>query len=101
LLPVRCPSIAEADGGTPEDRIHALDYLVYAHLQLAQDAKAKEAFDLALKIENDLVARKHDSGLGSRCCITALPPIAEVHPRSCYVAEVPQAVMPPSARWRC
>ena len=50
----------------PEDRIHALDYLVYAHLQLAQDAKAKEAFDLALKIENDLVARKHDSGLRSR-----------------------------------
>src|SRR5215471_13306585 len=40
--------IAEADRGTPEDRIHALDYLVYAHLQLAQDAKAKEALDLAL-----------------------------------------------------
>src|SRR5262249_25934424 len=58
--------IAEADRGTPEDRIHALDYLVYAHLQLAQDAKAKEALDLALKIENDLVARKHDSGLRSR-----------------------------------
>jgi len=33
------------------------------HLQLAQDAKAKEALDLALKIENDLIARKHDSGL--------------------------------------
>src|SRR6266516_6426531 len=58
--------IAEADRGTPEDRIHALDYLVYAHLQLAQDAKAKETFDLALKIENDLIARKHDSGLRSR-----------------------------------
>jgi len=57
---------AEADRGTPEDRIHALDYLVYAHLQLAQDAKAKEALDLALKIENDLVARKHDSGLRAR-----------------------------------
>src|SRR5215475_6682430 len=58
--------IAEADRGTPEDRIHALDYLVYAHLQLAQDAKAKEALDLALKIENDLIARKHDSGLRAR-----------------------------------
>ena len=57
---------AEADRGTPEDRIHALDYLVYAHLQLAQDAKAKETLDLALKIENDLIARKHDSGLRSR-----------------------------------
>ena len=57
---------AEADRGTPEDRIHALDYLVYAHLQLAQDAKAKETLDLALKIENDLIARKHDSGLRAR-----------------------------------
>ena len=57
---------AEADRGTPEDRIHALDYLVYAHLQLAQDAKAKETLDLALKIENDLIARTHDSGLRAR-----------------------------------
>jgi hypothetical protein len=57
---------AEADRGTPEDRIHALDYLVYARLQLAQDEKAKEVLDLALKIENDLIARKHDSGLRSR-----------------------------------
>ena len=57
---------AEADRGTPEDRIHALDYLVYAHLQLAQDAKAKETLDLALKIENDLVARKHETGLRAR-----------------------------------
>jgi hypothetical protein len=58
--------IAEANRGTPEDRIHALDYLVYAHLQLAQDGKAKDAVDLALKIDNDLVARKHDSGLRAR-----------------------------------
>src|SRR5262249_45361217 len=58
--------IAEADRGTPEDRVHALDYLVYAHLQLAQDAKAKEALDLALKIENALGARKQDRGLGPR-----------------------------------
>jgi tetratricopeptide (TPR) repeat protein len=58
--------VAEADRGTPEDRIHALDYLVYAHLQLAQDGKAKEVLDLALKIENDLVARKHDNGWRSR-----------------------------------
>ena len=57
---------AEADRGTPEDRLHALDYLVYAHLQLAQDAKAKETLDLALKIENDLVAKKHETGLRSR-----------------------------------
>jgi hypothetical protein len=57
---------AEADRGTPEDRIHALDYLVYAHLQLAQDEKAKQALDLAINIENDLLARKHDSGLRAR-----------------------------------
>jgi hypothetical protein len=57
---------AEADRGTPEDRLHALDYLVYAHLQLGQDRKAKETLDLALKIENDLVARKHDNGWRSR-----------------------------------
>jgi len=58
--------IAEADQGTPEDRIHALDYLVYAHLQLAQDREAKQVLDLALKIEDELVARKHDSGLRAR-----------------------------------
>jgi tetratricopeptide (TPR) repeat protein len=57
---------AEADRGTPEDRIHALDYLVYAHLQLAQDVKAKETLELALKIENDLIARKHETGLRAR-----------------------------------
>jgi tetratricopeptide (TPR) repeat protein len=57
---------AEADRGTPEDRIHALDYLVYAHLQVAQDDKAKDALDLALKTENDMIARKHDSGLRAR-----------------------------------
>ena len=58
--------IAEADRGTPEDRIHALDYLVYAHLQLAQDREAKQVLALALKIEDELVARKHDSGLRAR-----------------------------------
>ncbi len=58
--------LAEADRGAPEDRIHALDYLVYAHLQLAQDDRAKAVLDLALKTESDLVARKHDSGLRAR-----------------------------------
>jgi hypothetical protein len=57
---------AEKDRGTPEDRIHDLDYLVYAYLQLGEDAKAKEVLDLALSIEGDLVARKHDSGLRAR-----------------------------------
>jgi hypothetical protein len=53
---------AEKDRGTPEDRIHALDYLVYAHLQLAQDAEAKQDLDLGLQIENKLLACNHDSG---------------------------------------
>src|SRR5262249_60386788 len=53
--------LAEADRGTPEDRLHALDYLVYAHLQLAQDDQAKKALDLAIAIQNDLTARKHES----------------------------------------
>jgi hypothetical protein len=57
---------AEKDRGTPEDRIHDLDYLVYAYLQLGEDAKAKEVLDLARSIEDDLVARKHDSGLRAR-----------------------------------
>src|SRR5215831_14703571 len=53
--------LAEADRGTPEDRLHALDYLVYAHLQLAQDDQAKKALDLAVAIQNDLTARRHES----------------------------------------
>ncbi len=57
---------AEKVRGIPEDRIHDLDYLVLAYLQLAQDAKAKQAVDLAREIEDDMVARKHDSGLRSR-----------------------------------
>jgi tetratricopeptide (TPR) repeat protein len=57
---------AEKDRGTPEDRIHALDYLVYAHLQLGQDAEAKQALDLGLQIEDALLAGNHDSGLRAR-----------------------------------
>ena len=49
---------AEKVRGIPEDRIHDLDYLVLAYLQLAQDAKAKQAVDLAREIEDDMVARK-------------------------------------------
>jgi tetratricopeptide (TPR) repeat protein len=45
---------AESDRGIPEDRIHDLDYLVLAYLQLGQDKKAKETVDLAREIENDI-----------------------------------------------
>ena len=57
---------AEKLRGVAEDRIHDLDYLVLAYLQLAQDEKARQAVDLARQIEDDMVARKHDSGLRSR-----------------------------------
>jgi hypothetical protein len=57
---------AEKERGIPEDRIHDLDYLVLAYLQLAQDAKAKEAVDLARQVEDDMVAAKRDTGLRSR-----------------------------------
>jgi len=57
---------AERDRGIPEDRIHDLDYMVLAYLQLAQDAKAKETVDLARQVEDDMVAQKHDTGLRDR-----------------------------------
>jgi len=57
---------AEHARGIPEDRIHDLDYMVLAYLQLAQDAKAKETVDLARQIEDDMVAHNHDTGLRDR-----------------------------------
>jgi tetratricopeptide (TPR) repeat protein len=36
--------VAKADK-EPIDQLHAMDYLVYAHLQLGQDAKAREVLD--------------------------------------------------------
>jgi tetratricopeptide (TPR) repeat protein len=57
---------AEHARGIPEDRIHDLDYMVLAYLQLAQDAKAKETVDLARQVEDDMVAHKRDTGLRSR-----------------------------------
>jgi hypothetical protein len=57
---------AERDRGTPEDRLHDLDYLVLAYLQLGQDRKAKATVDLARGIEDDMVAHKRDTGLRAR-----------------------------------
>jgi tetratricopeptide (TPR) repeat protein len=57
---------AERDRGIPEDRVHDLDYLVLAYLQLAQDKKAKETVDLAREIEDDMVGHNHNSGLRDR-----------------------------------
>src|SRR5438093_1373781 len=53
---------AEKDRGNPDDRMHALDYLVYAYLQQAQDVEARRVLDEARGIMTDLAARKYDSG---------------------------------------
>src|SRR5215813_9486579 len=53
---------AEKDRGNPDDRMHALDYLVYAYLQQAQDADARRVVDEARGIMSDLAAQKYDSG---------------------------------------
>src|SRR5438552_7431658 len=53
---------AEKDRGNPDDRMHALDYLVYAYLQQAQDVEARRVLDEARGIMADLAARKVDSG---------------------------------------
>jgi hypothetical protein len=42
--------VAKLDGETP-DQAHAMDYLVYAHLQLAQDNKARAVVDELARIE--------------------------------------------------
>ncbi len=53
---------AEKDRGNPDDRMHALDYLVYGYLQQAQDGEARRVLDEARAIMADLAARKYDSG---------------------------------------
>jgi hypothetical protein len=53
---------AEKDRGNPDDRMHALDYLVYAYLQQAQDADAKRVVDEARGIMAELAAKNYNSG---------------------------------------
>src|SRR5262249_60205020 len=53
---------AEKDRGNPDDRMHALDYLVYGYLQQAQDGEAKKIVDEARGIMIDLAARSYNSG---------------------------------------
>src|SRR5262245_25281512 len=55
-------SAAEKDRGNPDDRMHALDYLVYGYLQQAQDGEAKKIVDEARGIMTDLAARNYNSG---------------------------------------
>jgi tetratricopeptide (TPR) repeat protein len=53
---------AEKDRGNPDDRMHALDYLVYGYLQQAQDGEAKKIVEEARGIMADLAARSYNSG---------------------------------------
>ena len=53
---------AEKDRGNPDDRMHALDYLVYAYLQQAQDGEAKRVVDEARGIMADLAVKNYNSG---------------------------------------
>jgi hypothetical protein len=53
---------AEKQRGNPDDRMHAIDYLVYGYLQQAQDAEAKRIVDEARGIMSDLAAKNYNSG---------------------------------------
>src|SRR5881409_2117726 len=53
---------AEKDRGNPDDRMHALDYLVYGYLQQAQDGEAKTIVDQARGIMSELGAKSYNSG---------------------------------------
>src|SRR5438552_734541 len=53
---------AERQRGNPDDRMHAIDYLVYAYLQQAQDGEARRIVEEARGIMSDLAARNYSSG---------------------------------------
>ena len=53
---------AERLRGNPDDHMHAIDYLVYGHLQMAQDGSAKRVVDQARAIMSDLAAKNYNSG---------------------------------------
>jgi len=57
---------AERDRGIPEDRLHALDYIIYAYLQTGQDMEAKLTLDLALQIDEELIAKKYETPFRAR-----------------------------------
>jgi Flp pilus assembly protein TadD len=45
----RSRDVAKA-GGEPDEAYHAVDYMVYAYLQLARDAEARRSIDEAMKV---------------------------------------------------
>jgi hypothetical protein len=53
---------AERIRGNPDDRMHAIDYLVYGYLQQAQDGEAKKIVDQARAVMSELAAKNYNSG---------------------------------------
>src|SRR6185295_12407249 len=53
---LRSREVARA-GGEPDEAYHAMDYMVYAYLQLARDAEARRAIDAAMKVSGVNAAR--------------------------------------------
>ena len=56
-----------------EDYYHAMDFIVYAHLQLAQDGKAKATLERALDVEARTKSTGPGSLLGFRTAMAAMP----------------------------
>jgi tetratricopeptide (TPR) repeat protein len=52
----RSKEVAKA-GNEPDEAYHAVDYMVYAYLQLARDAEARRAIDEAMKVSGANPAR--------------------------------------------
>jgi tetratricopeptide (TPR) repeat protein len=56
------------------DYYHATDFMVYAHLQLAQDARAKALIDEIYKVgRNDLLNKDNLSSLGAYTALAVIP----------------------------
>jgi hypothetical protein len=58
----RVAAAAEQQRGNPDDHMHALDYLIYAYLQQAQDHEAQRVLEEGRGIVAELAARHYDSG---------------------------------------
>jgi tetratricopeptide (TPR) repeat protein len=56
------------------DYYHATDFMVYAHLQLAQDAKAKALIDEIYKVgRDDLLNKENLANLGAYAALAVIP----------------------------
>lgn len=88
---------AERDRGVPEDRMHALDYMILAYLQRAQDVEAKVLLDLGREIEAGLVARKYETPFRARPFhVAAMPARVALERRSWQEAA---ALQPQQSRY--